>query len=56
MDTQNGTTMSKGGKGRELKTLQDLSEYLLNMEKRGEEAEARILREFTEELKAQKKK
>ena len=55
MDTQNGTTMSKGGKGRELKTLQDLSDYLLNTEKRGEELEIRKLKEIQNRLEAKKK-
>ena len=55
MDTQNGTTMSREGKDRELKNLQDLSDYLLNVEKRGEEAENRKSKEFIEMLRARKK-
>ena len=55
MDTQDETTMSREEIDRRVKDTRKISEYLLNVEKRGEEAENRKSKEFIEMLRARKK-
>ena len=55
MDTQDETTMSREEIDRRVKDTRKISEYLLNVEKRGEELEIRKLKEIQNRLEAQKK-